>query len=46
MHHEVHVPSQDLIHRPLIGALHVHLALVAVGVGIQPRVAAVAEVSV
>jgi hypothetical protein len=46
VHDEVHVPSQDLIHRPLVGALHVHLPLVAVGGGIEPRVAAVPEMRI
>jgi hypothetical protein len=46
VHDEVHVPLQDLIHNPLVGALNVNLPLVAVGGGIQPRVAAVAEVRI
>jgi hypothetical protein len=46
MQHEIHIPLQYFVHRPLIGPLNVNLALVAVGVGIKPRVAAVAEVSV
>jgi hypothetical protein len=46
MHDQVHLPLQNSFHRPLVGALYVHLPLVAVGLRVEPRVAAVPEVRI
>ncbi len=46
MDHEIHVPLQDGVNRLAICLLHIHLALVAVGLRAELRIAGVPQVSI
>jgi hypothetical protein len=44
--HEVHLPLQDLVNCSPVRLLHVHLPLVAVGLGAELRVPSVPQVRI